>query len=180
MIRCLRHLRRVRLNVFLATLFLIATAARGQEQESKLLDRLLKPNITLANRAQSKQFIGGTEPVTRPASVRSFFFRDRAQGRVFLGTRQATVRDFNARDFSGRARSADLSSRGEFAGRVGNYPVPGATDLRTSSDSRKLVNAADYSGNHAFRGRGKSQKILSAQDKPMSIDEVRELLNKSK
>lgn len=170
----------MRLLIITAIVCLLSTAARAQEQESKLLDRLLKPNTTLANSSQNKQFAGGTEATTKKATVRSFFFRDRTLAREFRDTRRAAVRDFTAPAFSGRETRADLSSRGQFASRVGTYTVPDAAEIRTSSDSHKLVSSSDYAGNRTFTGRGKSQKILSAQDKPMSIDDVRELLNKSK
>ena len=39
---------------------------------------------------------------------------------------------------------------------------------------------SEFSGTRPFLVRGKSQKALSQQDRPLSIDEVRELLNKNK
>jgi hypothetical protein len=38
----------------------------------------------------------------------------------------------------------------------------------------------EYAGNRPFLDRGKSQKSLDAHDKPLTIEQVRELLNKSK
>jgi hypothetical protein len=40
--------------------------------------------------------------------------------------------------------------------------------------------ASDYPGTRPFLAHGKSQKALSAQDRALTIDEVRELLNKNK
>ena len=37
-----------------------------------------------------------------------------------------------------------------------------------------------FAGNRPFLGQGKSQKALSAQDRPLTIEQVRELLNKNK
>jgi hypothetical protein len=44
----------------------------------------------------------------------------------------------------------------------------------------KLTDVREFSGTRPFLVRGKSQKALSAQDRPLSIDDVRELLNKNK
>ena len=38
----------------------------------------------------------------------------------------------------------------------------------------------DFPGTRPFLVQGKSQKALSQQDKPLTIDQVRELLNKNK
>ena len=38
----------------------------------------------------------------------------------------------------------------------------------------------DYADNRPFLGEGTRQEILSQEDKPLTIDEVRELLNKSR
>ncbi|MGZ5004057.1 MAG: hypothetical protein ACXWG7_00880, partial [Chthoniobacterales bacterium] len=53
-------------------------------------------------------------------------------------------------------------------------------DVRTARDAGKSVPTSDYSGTRPFLEKGKSQKSLSAHHEPLTIDEVRELLNKNK
>src|SRR5207302_8409092 len=54
----LRHPRTVRKSVTAWLLLLAALpCARGQDQERKLLDRILKPDMSLQNEAQNKKFI---------------------------------------------------------------------------------------------------------------------------
>src|ERR1022692_4651115 len=55
-----------------------------------------------------------------------------------------------------------------------------ARGVRRAADGDKKVNGRDFAGNRPFLGQGKSQKALSTQDKPLTIEQVRELLNKNK
>ena len=54
----------------------------------------------------------------------------------------------------------------------------GAT--RIAPENGSSLPAAPFAGNRPFLGRGKSQEALSARDTPLTIDQVRELLNKNK
>ena len=128
---------------WLLVLICLTTAtslARGQEQENKLVDRLLRPDMTLGNSAQNKKFaaVEGTS-VDRKFVAKSFYAGEETSPKRFGG-----LRDFFARTFGGRKFSR--------------------------SDT----------GSRPFLGQGTRQKILSQQDKPLSIDEVRELLNRNK
>ena len=55
-----------------------------------------------------------------------------------------------------------------------------ARDISPSAYSTKKYATRDFAGNRPFLGQGKSQKALHAQERPLTIDEVRELLNKNK
>jgi hypothetical protein len=55
-----------------------------------------------------------------------------------------------------------------------------ARGVSTNAYSAKKYATRDFAGNRPFLGQGKSQKALHAQDRPLTIDEVRELLNKNK
>jgi len=59
--------------------------------------------------------------------------------------------------------------------------IPAATaGTRVAPESNATVPTLAYSGNRPFLDQGKSQKALHAQDRPLTIEQVRELLNKSK
>ena len=58
-------------------------------------------------------------------------------------------------------------------------PEPGPISI--SSAAHLIVERIlAFAGERPFLAEGKSQKWLHAQDHPLSIDEVRELLNKNK
>ena len=53
-------------------LLAVASAASAQEQEGKLVDRLLKPNMSLVNSAQNKQFEATEFSVTKRVRSKSY------------------------------------------------------------------------------------------------------------
>ena len=55
-----------------------------------------------------------------------------------------------------------------------------ADGARVAPESGRSVAVGSFAGNRPFLGRGKSQKALSARDTPLTIEQVRELLNKNK
>ena len=57
---------------------------------------------------------------------------------------------------------------------------PLAYGTRVAPENGSNLAAAPFAGNRPFLGRGKSQKALSARDTPLTIEQVRELLNKNK
>jgi hypothetical protein len=52
--------------------------------------------------------------------------------------------------------------------------------VRAASNGDKKVNGREFAENRPFLGKGKSQKALNQHDTPLTIDQVRELLNKNK
>jgi len=60
------------------------------------------------------------------------------------------------------------------------FEMKKARDVSTNAYPTKKYATRDFAGNRPFLGQGKSQKALHAQDRPLTIDEVRELLNKNK
>src|SRR4030095_12663409 len=71
----LRQPRFVRRSFAICILWAAAVCCvRGQDQERKLMDRLLKPDMTLQNEAQNKKFIGdGSASINQRATVGSFY-----------------------------------------------------------------------------------------------------------
>ena len=175
-----RHVGRVRFLLCLTVLVFACAVARAQEQESKLLERLLKPNTTLANEAQNKPFDGGGQAPTKQAAVRGFFVRNARPEREFTDTRSAPTRSFLSRFFSPGSRTADVTSRDGYSARVGPYATREARAIREAPGRDRSVASVNYAGNRPFLVKGKSQKALSAQDTPMTVDQVRELLNRNK
>ncbi len=58
--------------------------------------------------------------------------------------------------------------------------TPNAYPTRTAAGSERSAPGREFAGNRPFLDEGKSQKSLNHQEAPMTIDQVRELLNKNK
>lgn len=158
-------------------IIVIGTSVFAQEQERKLVDRLLKPDMTLANGAQNKDFVGVREATAKAVTARQFGGVHQTAIKEYSGQRAFFAWLFGrTREFP-RNRAASLSTRSD---------VPRKTfttresPVREANDSQKSVTAKEYGGIRPFVARGKSQKNLDAQHDQMSIDEVRELLNRNK
>jgi hypothetical protein len=54
------------------------------------------------------------------------------------------------------------------------------SDVARPGYAIKVVRAQSYSGNRPFLAQGKSQKALQRKNPPLTIEQVRELLNKDK
>ncbi|MEP6777923.1 MAG: hypothetical protein ABI944_05675 [Chthoniobacterales bacterium] len=167
----------------LAALLLFSSgvaALQGQQQESKLLDRVLKPDMSLQNSAQSKRFTTASSTVNKPAYVKDFYTDSRSMARPFSAVKNFFARQFASHNYAGRKEPADLSTRSEVTNTRRELSTRTASRISETWDARKSVATLQFAGERPFLGRGKSQKALSAHDTPMTIDQVRELLNKNK
>jgi hypothetical protein len=164
----------------LPLLFLPADG-RSQEQERKLEDRLLRPDMTLQSDFQSKRF----------NQTAGFSVRSSAHSKSFGYSRNVNPGSFNTRLFLGAkgfgeskktAESKTANTAGKYASFDGDRSYgtrPVETD--TPHDSGRSYGVDAY-GTREFRPDGKSQKSLdrrSAKMKDLTIDQVRELLNKN-
>ncbi len=169
----------MRLLLALLCLTIGATASRAQEQENKLVDRLLKPDMTLANPAQNKQFNGtGSTPVDKKFEAKSFYSGNEKTTKTFTGEKEYSSKSFTSAKFTRAEKAANASGEPTYAGL--KFATGSSSLVRTAADQSKTASTRDYAGNRPFQGEGTRQKILSQQDKPLTIDEIRELLNKSK
>ena len=81
----------------------LATASFAQEQERKLVDRLLSPDTKLANPDQNKKFTGGLEAPTRSAATKSFYVSEKKLSKTFVADRSAPTTSFRTRNYSTHA-----------------------------------------------------------------------------
>jgi hypothetical protein len=152
----------------------------AQDQERKLIDRLLRPDMTLRNSEQKKKFIADGTSIHKKASVGTFYVEKKPNSKTFSGTRDFATRQFNSQPFHG-SRSATENSSQQTAGNSRlAYPTQAARGPRDAPQSDKKVPSRAYAGNRPFLDQGKSQKSLNRQNAPLTIDQVRELLNKNK
>ena len=173
------------LALVLAGVSVFTARASAQEQERKLIDRIMHPNMELHAEGFEKSFETKASSSGKQAIVHPFAFGGR--------TADAKAGDgaFHARTFN--------DGRGSF--RTENYTVKRATAAdhqaaladRTFSTSavavredrlaNRSVSSRDYvSSTKPFLVPGKRQDTIDElrTSKNLSIDEVREILNKSK
>jgi hypothetical protein len=171
----------VRTVVTIGILF-TASIAFGQDQERHLMDRLLKPDTTLGNPAQNKKFADkqGTS-FDKPARVTTFHAPQKPVAKSYPEEHSFNPREFAARHFRAGDSPAYISARSQSLKNDTMLAIPAATaGTRVAPESTAAAPTVEFPGNRPFLVQGKSQKALHAQDKPLTIEQVRELLNKSK
>jgi hypothetical protein len=162
-------------------LAVLICCARGQEQERKLLDRLLKPDMALQNDAQNRKFTGdGSASISRRTSVGSFYVQHQTRSKNFSGTRDFATSLFYSQSYHARRSVYEVSSRGTMSPSQFAHTNQTASGLRNAPQAGKKVASRAYPGSRQFLDEGKSQKSLNQQNAPLTIDQVRELLNKKK
>ena len=153
---------------------------RAQDQERKLVDRLLRPDTTLQNSEQKKKFIADGTSINKRASVGTFYVEKKSNSKRFSRTRDFSTEQFNSRPFHGSHSAYENSSQQAAGNSRRAYPTQSARGPREASQSDKKVTSRAYAENRPFLDQGKSQKSLNRQNAPLTIDQVRELLNKNK
>jgi hypothetical protein len=170
--------------VVIGILFIGVTPSLAQDQERKLIDRLLKPNTTLVNPAQNKKFANTrTASFDKPVSLRPFYSPKQAAPKPFPEARELTPRQFAARHFRAGDSTANVSPRSTLKNTDTIIAPPAAiagTRVAPEGTTSRTTPLRDYAGIRTFFDEGKSQRSLSAQNKQLTIEQVRELLNKSK
>jgi hypothetical protein len=145
------------------------------------MDRLLKPDMALQNDAQNKKFIAdGSSPISKRAPVRTFYLHQEPRSKNFSGTRNFSATQFNSQAYRGRHGAYEISSAPALTNSQSAYPTQFARGIRDAPQSGKKVVSGAYPGNRPFVDEGKSQKSLNRQNAPLTVDQVRELLNKNK
>jgi hypothetical protein len=171
----------VRIILAIATL-LAASVAFAQQPEGNLIDRLLRPNLALANPAQDKKFHGAqTTQFDKAVPAQSFNQIRSTAPKPWTGERVVTPQQFAARHFRAGDSPANISSRSQLTKSDTVIATPAArAATRVAPESTETNATREYAGTRPFLGKGKSQNALHSQDKPLTIEQVRELLNKSK
>jgi len=158
------------------------SALLAQEQERGLKERLLEPDETLAFKGWKNGFNSG----------KSSFSSSKARVREFQFEQKIRVENYVTRDFLGTkgAWEGDFLYQTEAASTEGRYIIPKkdseyvTEQVKTEVpvEAEKKARVGEYETTEV-QLRGKAQGSLDAQynrDKqPMSIEDVRELLNRS-
>jgi hypothetical protein len=168
----------VRLSLAACLLFICFSAAYAQEQENKLVSRLLKPDMSLQNTEQNKKFLADRADINKRANVSTFYLQQKSKTKRFSNTPDFATHETKSGTFETRRNTALLSSRSTLS--TPTYSTSPAEKSPGLRDGHKTVTGGGYAGNRPYLERGKSQKSLERQNPPMTIEQVRELLNKNK
>ena len=104
---------------------------------------------------------------------------EKANTKKFSNTRELSSQQYNSQSFHSNKDSANLSTKTIHKSDL-SFTTQTATGVRAAVNVDKKVSGRKYAENRPFLDRGKSQKAFSQQNRPLTIDEVRELLNKNK
>jgi hypothetical protein len=169
----------VRWRLTICFTFVLLSAVQAQDQERKLVDRLLRPDTTLQNTAQSRKVAAAAATVDSRGTVGTFYLQPRSREKNFVVTRDFSARTFASRSFHDGSRT-NISSPKHIANSQTAYPTSSVPELPSAYDTKKSIAGQNFSDQRTFLDQGKSQKALSRQNPPLTIEQVRELLNKNK
>jgi len=137
--------------------------------------------MTLQNDAQNKKFTGdGSASINKRATVGSFYVHQKTRSKDFAGTRDFATSQFYSKTYHGERGAYEVSSQQTTANSRFAQANQIARGVRDAPQSGKKVASRAYAGTRPFLDEGKSQKSLNQQNAPLTIDQVRELLNKNK
>lgn len=171
----------VRCLLTLCTAFSCIANLQAQHQEPSLVDRLLRPNMELQNEAQTKKFTANhSATVERRGRAETFYLppnsrteKSFADDRAFASTGYAGQSSYSG----SRTIAATENQSSKKATSLGTSVVG---DVHTAHDASNAVTGREYADHRQYTERGKSQKSLDRKNPPLTIDQVRELLNKNK
>jgi hypothetical protein len=162
-------------------LLAVLCSASAQDQEKKLVDRLLKPDMTLQNDAQDKKFVGdASASINKRANVGTFYVHQKPRSKNFSGTRDFATTQFYSQTYRGGRTASEVSSQQTLANSKSAYANQTGRSVRDAPQSGKKVASRAYAGNRPFLNEGTNQKSLNRKTEPLTIEQVRELLNKNK
>jgi hypothetical protein len=187
----------MRTGVIIAILLLSCTILRAQEQEADIAKLLQTRNNGLAHALfQNKSFTQGSAfNGTGNASVKQFYFTDRFRPKAFSTQSFLGMKGPWAGDFKFKTDAANVNSRSTIVNATKTYGTK-TSETKTASESNKESATHAYASAGAWRGRGRSQNRFDKEGQkalqgstplgmqgdmhPLTIAEVRDLLNKNK
>ncbi len=173
-------LKSVSLLLILATGVVHGQVSRD-ESESEGMKRILHPTLNSAGDLQGKTFYGGGDKgfSTKSGNVKTFQWTDFLRLKTFGGSKKYGAKDY---------WTGDYEAGGKKARTQGNYTIPNSetnvevktNPVKEDRDAGKTQETKDYDKNRPYLIPGKAQKALDSQQeaqKPLSVDDVRKLLN---
>ena len=170
------------MQCFIGCAFLCLIAATGfaQDQERKLIDRLLRPDMNLKNDAQNKKFVADRTSINKQVNVGTYYLQQKCKPKRFTRIKELSGPECGTADFAGGKRQATATSPNQIRNGQRQIPAGSTTYVHTVHDANRIAQSGSFAGKRPFLDKGKSQKPLNQKNEPLTIDEIRELLNKNK
>jgi hypothetical protein len=153
---------------------------RAQDQERSLENRIMKPDMSLENPSQNKKFTADRTSVNKKARVSAFYIQQKSPAKTFGGARGFSAGEFASQPYTQQKQATAASLSSQHAGTRQYHDGSKQTFVRQAYHNDQTQSPRDYAGSRPYLEQGKSQKSLNRKNRPMTIDEVRELLNKNK
>ena len=135
--------------------------------------------MELRNNAQGKKFAANSSVTGRRGIVGTFYVEPGRKEKSFAETRTVANKEYRARSLENDA-ALSSSVQNRDANLPGQLTTSSARNIRETHDAHSEVLSRSFADQRSFREQGKSQKSLDRQNPPLTIDQVRELLNKNK
>jgi len=170
----------VRLLLVLPLIGFWAIAVKAQKEDRTLFDRLLKPDTTLQNAAEQKRFVTSDKTIDKKITTRVFQPAGNSLSREFPGAREISARELQMprfRDGSKRVNNIDNTDAASPDLAVAQTKT---LALRNAAGNNRQIAPMEFAGSRPFLIQGKSQRAASEREGPLTVEQVRELLNKNK
>ena len=136
--------------------------------------------MTLQNRAQNKKFTTRIQAFDKQAEVRPFYVAKVPRTKEYVDQREFSAKEFAAHHFRDGEVTSTMQARAQRVKTFGVDDRTGALRLRDMPGGSTKVASSAFTGTGPFLDKGKSQNALGQHDTPLTIEQVRELLNKNK
>jgi len=134
--------------------------------------------MELQNKAQGKKFVASSAVIEHRGSVGTFLLQPNRAEKAFVDTHMLTTTEYPSRSLS--TERTISSSQNRSASTPGPVGTSSVRDIHSAHTPHNAGTSRMFADQHQFREQGKSQKSLDRQNPPLTIDQVRELLNKNK
>ena len=135
--------------------------------------------MTLQNSAQNKKVIATSAVIDSRGTVGTFYLQSKSREKSFAETRDFSTRALPSRFFHDGNRT-NISSPKHVVDSQRTYPTSPGVEVPPFHDGEKRIDGRSFADQRPFLDQGKSQKALNHQNPPLTIEQVRELLNKNK
>ncbi len=144
------------------------------------MDRIMRPNMSLTDRAQNRKFtaVEGVS-VDKKFETKSFEGGNEATTKSFLGLRSFLSKNFGTGKFARAEATNEAVASADRAFASTKFSTHESALIRKASTTDKSVDTRAYAGTRPFLAKGTRQQQLTTQPHPMTIEEVRDLLNKN-
>ena len=126
-----------------------------------------------------QKFLADGAAVDKRATVSAFYIQQKPKPASFARMRELSTGRFSSRS-SYDGNRTNVAAQKQAKNSPDSYSTSSVTKLRNAPDGQKAKDSRTFADQRPFLDRGKSQKSLDRQNPPLTIEQVRELLNKNK